>query len=89
MIVAKTGREVFQAMQKIVIQHTDDTVKGPMDIGVGVPVDVRSAAMVIQVHEVLGEANQAKMMEMFEMRPIAAVVDVLWKCANAGQMVQH
>ena len=89
MIVARTGREVFQAMQKIVIQHADDTVKGPMDIGVGVSVDILSAAMVIQVHEVLGVANQEKMMEMFEMRPIAEVVDVLWQCADAGQAVQH
>ena len=84
MIVANTGREVFRAMQKIVIQRKDQTVKGPLDDRDGAPIDVCSASMVIQVHEALRQENQEKMMEMFERLPVGEAVNVLWKVSHQG-----
>ena len=84
MIVARTGQEVFQAIQKIVIQHKNQTVKGPLDDGDGAPIDVYSASMVIQVHEALGQESQEKMMEMFERLPVREAVKALWQISHQG-----
>ena len=84
MIVANTGREVFQAMQQIVIQNKDQAIQGPVDEGGSVLVDTYSASMVVQVHEALAERNQERMMGMFEMLPLNKAVSVLWKVCHAG-----
>ena len=78
MIVANSGQEVFRAMQQIVIEGQDQSVKGPLEDGDGVLVDNYSACMVIQVHGALSSEKQEKMIHLFQSLPIPKVLDMLW-----------